>query len=109
MEQILGFFLFPLFFGFMHTAARHQGMNMGVIIQAPVMRQNRSQADVGAKIFGFKPNLSACWKRRQKEGYKRGLEIRGQGFELIGKRKGSQELLTGKSFLFWRSIQSEVS
>ena len=37
IEQILAFFLFPLFFGFIHSAAGHHDMKMWVVIQAPVM------------------------------------------------------------------------
>jgi hypothetical protein len=43
-----------LFSVFIHTAAGHHDMNMGVIIQAPVMSmQNRGHADIGAKVFGI--------------------------------------------------------
>lgn len=54
IEEILTFFLFPLFFGFVHAAARHYDMNMRVVLQATVMSmQDCGHADVGAEIFGI--------------------------------------------------------
>ena len=75
IEQVFGFFLFPLLFGFVYAAAGHHDMDMGVIIQATVMSMEyRGQADVGAKIFRIQPKVfQRAGKRKQKEGYKRGL------------------------------------
>jgi len=42
-------------------------MNMGVIIQTPVMgMENRGHADIGTQIFwDLSQSLSECWKRKQ--------------------------------------------
>ncbi len=37
IEEVVCLFLFPFFSGLIHTAPRHDNMNMGVIIEAPVM------------------------------------------------------------------------
>lgn len=58
VEQVLGFFLFPLFSGHIHPAPWHDHMDMRVIIQAPGMSvEVRGHADMGAEVFGIEAKI----------------------------------------------------
>ena len=73
-EKKLTFFLFPLFFGFIHAAARHHDMDMRVIIQATVMSmQDRGHADVGAEFFGIYAKVFQRAGNARKEDCRRGF------------------------------------
>ena len=70
-------------------------MDMGVIIQAPVIgMQHRGHADVGAKIFGICAKVfQGAGSAGKKKVINKRLVIPGQESELKGQRKGCQEVL----------------
>ena len=95
IEQILIFFLFPLFSDLIDTATGNNEMNMGVVIQAPSMRmQNSGHANIGAKIFGIcsKVFQSARSARKHKVINKR-LVIPGQESEFKRKCESRHEVV----------------
>ena len=84
-----------MFSGFIHTAAGHDDMNMGVIIQAPVMSvQNRGHTNIGAQVFGiyaevFQGAGNACNQKVVNER----LVIPDQESDFIGERKGRHKVI----------------
>jgi hypothetical protein len=80
IEQVLAFFLFPLFFGFIHTAAWYHDMDMRVIIQAPVMSmQHCGHTDIGTEVLGIQAEvLQRAASARKKEFINQGLMIPGR-------------------------------
>lgn len=58
IEEVLCLFLFPLFSGRIDTAPGHDYMNMGVIVQAPVVgMEDCGHADMCAEVFGVQAKI----------------------------------------------------
>lgn len=95
IEEVLCFFLSPLPSGLVETASGHEHMNMGVIIQAPVMSvEDCSHADMGAEVFGVHGKvLQGGGNTSKHQVVNKRLMIPGEDSECIGESEGYQEVL----------------
>ena len=108
IEEVFGLFLFPLFSGLVHPTARHDHMDVGVVVQTPGMGvEDGGHADLGAEVFGFEAKVFEGGGYTIKhQVVDKGLMVPGQEPEFIREGEGYQEILDREE-LFVLPIQPD--